>query len=84
MVEVVNGELVELTAAEIAERRQREADKHSRERDHLERIAKQRGYKPNWVNHILEARAAKKVTTPIDPYGTIKDWKGEKNVTNTA
>lgn len=59
-VDEVAGDLVELTAAEIEGARQRREAKDNDERQKLERIAKERGYKPTWVDHILDARRAKR------------------------
>ncbi len=47
------------------------------DRESLERIAEDRGYKTGWVDYILKARAKKKGLPPIDTEGTIKEMKGE-------
>lgn len=49
------GELVEIDAAMLRRQRQREVG-NARDREALEAIARQRGYKPGWVNYILNAR----------------------------
>ncbi|KKM98289.1 hypothetical protein LCGC14_1159450 [marine sediment metagenome] len=54
------------------------------DREALERIAEERGYKTGWVDYVLNARAKKKglplrqgIYPAIDPSGTIKEIKGE-------
>jgi DNA repair protein RadD len=57
-VEQVEGELIELTPAMIEERRRsRNAEVARAEtRADLERIARERGYRRGWVDHVLRAR----------------------------
>lgn len=52
----------------------------ARDREALEELAAERGYKHGWVDYIIKARAAKGIKTPIDRSATIKTWKGEANV----
>jgi superfamily II DNA or RNA helicase len=54
-VEVVEGDLKELDP-ELAKRQSRREVAQARTRDELEAIAKERGYKPGWVTHMLTAR----------------------------
>ena len=76
-VQQVDGTLIELTAQEIETAQQKQDAKETKEREHLEKIARVRGYKPGWVSYILKARREKKNPAPIADTGTIKDWKGE-------
>jgi superfamily II DNA or RNA helicase len=51
----VEGDLRELTGAEMRRQERREVAK-ARTREELETIARERGYKPGWVRHMLAAR----------------------------
>ena len=44
----------------------------------LHKIARERGYKSGWVFHVMQARRANRCTGPIDPAGTIRQWRGEE------
>jgi superfamily II DNA or RNA helicase len=54
-LEVVEGDLRELTGAELRRQERREVAQ-ARTREELETIARERGYKPGWVTHMLAAR----------------------------
>jgi DNA repair protein RadD len=54
-LKVVDGELQELTARELSRSMRREVSQ-ARTREELEAIASERGYKPGWVKHVLQAR----------------------------
>lgn len=59
-LEQEDGQLTEMTpqhAALVRKQRAKEVSK-AKSREELEAIAKQRGYKPGWVNHILRQREA--------------------------
>ncbi len=49
----------------------------AKDRESLERIAAERGWKAGAVDYILNARLKKKGLPPVDPSGTIKEMKGE-------
>jgi DNA repair protein RadD len=51
----IEGDLRELTGAELRRQERREVVQ-ARTREELEAIARDRGYKPGWVKHILQAR----------------------------
>ena len=65
--EQVDGELSEITPMQAAMlRRQRSVEvAKATTREQLEDIAKQRGYKAGWVNHILRSREAKDINKKI-------------------
>jgi superfamily II DNA or RNA helicase len=52
---VIDGDLRELTGAELRRQERREVAQ-ARTREELEAIARDRGYKPGWVAHMLAAR----------------------------
>jgi hypothetical protein len=52
----VEGDLRELTGAELRRQERREVVR-ARTRDELETLARQRGYRPGWVAHMLAARS---------------------------
>jgi len=52
---VIDGDLRELTGAELRRQERREVAQ-ARTREELEAIARERGYKPGWVAHMLAAR----------------------------
>jgi superfamily II DNA or RNA helicase len=54
-LKVIEGDLRELTGTEIRRIKRREVAK-ARTREELETIARERGYKPGWVAHMLAAR----------------------------
>ena len=58
-LEVVEGDLRELTGAELRRQERREVAK-ARTREELETIARERGYKPGWVQHMLAARGGRR------------------------
>lgn len=62
------GELKEVTPAQRAMiKQQRRAEvAQAKDRDALMRIAKERGYKPGWVNHILRDRERKTVNDKVN------------------
>jgi superfamily II DNA or RNA helicase len=62
MVDEVEGQLVELNPTEIAARKEKLDEREKQQREHLKNIARARGYKPQWVEHILSARRAKQAT----------------------
>lgn len=82
-VEEVAGELREIdrlaeeAARKDEQRRERSEIGQAKTREALEAIARQRGYKPGWVDYIMKAREAKKVTAPIRDGASIREWKGE-------
>ncbi len=47
------------------------------DREALERIAAERGYKTGWVDYVLNARLKKKGLPPVDEFQNIKEMKGE-------
>jgi DNA repair protein RadD len=57
------GELVELTAEQIARKRERVDQGRARSLAELENFAKLKGYAPGWASHIWQAREAKKRKT---------------------
>jgi len=59
-IEQKDGELVELTAEEIARKRERREQGRSRTLAELEQFAKIRGYAPGWAQHVWQAREAKR------------------------
>jgi len=61
-IEHVEGDLSEVDAARLTALRQRplrELLRAAQDRDALKEIARARGYKPGWVHHIMQERAAK-------------------------
>jgi len=54
------GELVELTAEQIAKKRERQEQGRSRTLAELEQFARMKGYAPGWPEHVLRAREARK------------------------
>jgi len=58
-LEVVEGDLRELTGAELRRQERREVAQ-ARTREELETIARDRGYKPGWVQHMLAARGGRR------------------------
>ena len=58
-VEERDGELVELTAEQIAKRRERQAQGRAMNREQLMEIARIKGRNPAWVDHVLAGRLAK-------------------------
>lgn len=87
MPEQVEGELQQVTR-EDAQRRQRQeimdlqrALAESNDRGSVERIAEERGYKPGWVDYIMKSRGAARdagrAVPAVNPFGKIKEWKGE-------
>ena len=52
----VEGDLREMTGAELRRQERREVVR-ARTRDELEALARQRGYRPGWVAHMLAARS---------------------------
>ena len=60
----IEGDLRELTAAELRRQERREVVK-ARTREELEAIARDRGYKPGWVNHMLAARGQHHAQRPF-------------------
>jgi superfamily II DNA or RNA helicase len=55
-----DGELIELTAEEIAKKRARREQGRSRTLAELEAFAKMKGFAPGWAQHVWAAREAKK------------------------
>jgi ribosomal protein L40E len=62
-VEEKEGELVELTAEQIAKKRERQMQGRSRTLAELEAFAKIKGYSSAWATHVWRAREAKKKET---------------------
>jgi superfamily II DNA or RNA helicase len=58
-LEVVEGDLRELTGAELRRQERREVAQ-ARTREELETIARERGYRPGWVQHMLAARGGRR------------------------
>jgi DNA repair protein RadD len=58
-VEERDGELVELTAEEIARKHERREQGRALTLSQLENIARIKGYKPGWAQHVLEGRRQK-------------------------
>ena len=50
----------------------------------LHQIARERGYKPGWVHAVMQARRANHHFGPINPGGTIKEWRGDERVVSHA
>lgn len=71
-----DGDLVEIDRIALRQARKVEVAKAT-DRQALEAIARERGYKPGWVDYILKARRNRRVKDPIDPSGTIASWKGD-------
>jgi DNA repair protein RadD len=59
-VEERDGELVELTAEQIARRRERQAQGMTKELADLIAFGKKKGYADGWAMHVYQAREAKK------------------------
>lgn len=72
----VAGELVELSAEQIAGLRSRQQVGMARDRQALMAIAAKRGYKPGWVNYILSSRAKSRTRNPISEGVTIASMRG--------
>lgn len=78
-VEEIGGALQEIDVVAAREAR-RHAERRelgeARDRDALERIARERGYKPGWVDRILTARHAKKSQQQARSRSTrqVGDW----------
>lgn len=70
-----DGVLVEFNLAALRRKKVEEVAQ-AEDRLALEKIARERGYKPGWVEYILAARAKRKLP-PVDPAATIKTWKGQ-------
>lgn len=81
-IEEVEGDLREATEMDRQALRvqQRREVGRARDREALERIAAERGYKPGWVDYIMSARAKRGHRAPVNRYGTIASWKGEEIV----
>ena len=47
----------------------------------LHKIAREKGYKPGWVFHVMQARKANRHYGPIDPAGSVRSWRGEEDHT---
>ena len=60
-VEQRDGELVEITAEELARKRERREQGRATTLQQLENIARIKGYAPGWAAHIMQAREAKKL-----------------------
>jgi superfamily II DNA or RNA helicase len=58
-VEERDGELVELTAEQIAKKRERREQGRAATLEQLTAIARIKGYNENWVRHVYEGRLAK-------------------------
>ena len=61
-LQVVDGTLQELNSRQLGSemrRAERREVAKARTRDELEAIARERGYKPGWVRHMLNARGAR-------------------------
>ena len=58
---VKDGELVELTPAQVAAKKERREQGRAATLAELEEIARIKGHKPGWALHVLQARQAKKV-----------------------
>jgi len=78
-IETTEETLVELTKEELQRQKKKQWSELSQARTQadLEKIARERGYKPGWVKYIMEARAAKGARGAIDRHGSIRQWKGE-------
>ena len=46
-------------------------------RSQLAQIARERGYKAGWVYYVMQARKNNHYHGPIDPAGTIREWRGD-------
>lgn len=71
----VDGELTEITPENrrfIRKQRAAEVGK-AKSREELEAIAKARGYKPGWVNHILRGREKDAINAKIATQSTVFD-----------
>lgn len=62
--DAVDGILVEINADMLKKQQHREVS-GARTREALEAIARQRGYKPGWVDYILRARGANREPQPL-------------------
>lgn len=78
-VEQREGELVELDEirADLAKAAKQREVQIARDRTALERIARERGYRPGWVDYVLAARAKTLTRASVSQYATIKQMKGE-------
>jgi superfamily II DNA or RNA helicase len=63
-LKVIEGDLRELTGAELRRQERREVTQ-ARTREELEAIARERGYKPGWVAHMLAARGQPHAHRPV-------------------
>lgn len=63
-LKVIEGDLRELTGAEMRRQERREVAQ-ARTREELEAIARERGYKPGWVAHMLAARGQPHAHRPV-------------------
>jgi superfamily II DNA or RNA helicase len=74
-IEEVAGNLTELTAAQIEalRRMRREEIKQALTAEALQAIARKRGYKPAWVDHVLRARQQKSDVRRKNPFGRLFD-----------
>jgi superfamily II DNA or RNA helicase len=72
-IESVEGDLVEL---ETTWGRPPNADEIKRDIAFLVEIAKAREYEPGWIDAVMASRVDNNITAPMDPGGTIEDWKG--------
>lgn len=59
-LEEKSGELVELTAVEIAKKRERQMQGRSQSLEQLREFAKQKRYSPAWAEHVWAARQKKR------------------------
>lgn len=71
-----DGALAELDLEAIRRVRKEEV-RQAKDREALERIARERGYKRGWVDYILKARHQNGARRPVDRFATISDMKGE-------
>lgn len=65
-VDVVEGTLEQVTAAQVLDRRQQWEVAAANTREGLEAIAKARGHKPAWVDMIMRARAQKEFARKVE------------------
>lgn len=72
----VDGALAEVDMAAVRMAARAEV-RSARDRDQLMAIARERGYKPAWVDYVLRARQANGSRRAIKDGATIREWKGE-------
>lgn len=60
-IDETEGEVEEITAEELARRRERRNQGRAQTLEALLEIEKRKGYKPGWANHVFYARQAKKL-----------------------